>query len=133
MIGKDDGVDVFIDSEGSLKRKSKKVSDKHREFYVSVFREIEAASNLDIYFTDSDDADIVIHNTGKRGGATRRKGYFDLNARKDGRKKLTDLTKEILAARVLSCFGLDYFTNKDDHDGDDSLMSYWSAEMTIKD
>ena len=34
----------------------------------------------------------------------------------------------VLASNVLTCFGLDFLGKKDDHVGDDSLMSYWRSD-----
>ena len=126
--GKDDIINVHIDSEGSFKKKSKKVSISHQNFYESVFQEIEDATDLEIEFTDSNDADIIIHNTGKRGSASKKKGYFDVNGGKIGRKRLNDEWRENLAAYILTCFGLDYFGKNDAHSSDDSLMSYYLSE-----
>ena len=100
----------------------------HQNFYESLFEEIEAATELDIIITDSEDADIVIHSSSKRGIVNKRKGYFDVNTGKNGRKRLNDARRESLAANVLTCFGLDFFKKNDNHSGDDSLMSYSYAE-----
>ena len=126
--GKDDIINVHIDSEGSFKKKSKKIPTSQQNFYESLFEEIETATELDINITDFQDADIVIHSTGKRGKVKPRKGYFDVNGGKNGRKRLNDTRREILAASVLTCFGLDYFEKSDDHSGDDSLMSYYVSD-----
>ena len=123
--GKDDIINVYIDSEGSHKRKSKKVSSSHQNFYESLFQEIEDATQLKIEFTDSDDADIIIHSTGKRMSTKKKRGYFDVNSGKIGIKRLNDAGRENLASDVLTCFGLDFFEKNDVQNSDDSLMSYY--------
>ena len=130
--GRDDIINVHVDSEGSFKKKSKKVSTSHQNFYESVFQEVEDATDLEIEFTDSNDADIIIHSTGKRGKVLKKKGYFDVNGGKDGRKRLNDKLRERLAAHVLTCFGLDYFGKNEEHSSDDSLMSYYLSESGYK-
>ena len=126
--GKDDIINVYIDSEGSHKKKSKKVSSSHQNFYESLFQEIEDATQLKIEFTDSDEADIIIHSTGKRMSTKKKKGYFDVNSGKIGIKRLNDAGRENLASDVLTCFGLDFFEKNDFHNSDDSLMSYYLSD-----
>ena len=74
------------------------------------------------------DADIIIHSTGKKGSTQKKRGYFDINGGKHGRKKINDHRREILAAFVLPCFGLALFGEDDNHSSDDSLMSYYLSD-----
>ena len=93
-----------------------------------MFQEIEDATQLKIEFTDSDEADIIIHSTGKRMSTKKKKGYFDVNSGKIGIKRLNDAGRENLASDVLTCFGLDFFEKNDFHNSDDSLMSYYLSD-----
>ena len=126
--GKDEIINVHIDSDGSFKNKSKKISKNVQAFYQSLFEEIETATELNINFTELGDADIIIHSTGKKGSTQKKRGYFDINGGKHGRKKINDHRREILAAFVLPCFGLALFREDDNHSSDDSLMSYYLSD-----
>ncbi len=126
--GKDGVVNVHIDNSGEYKRKSRKISESHNAFYLDLFEELKEATGLMIVFSEIKKADIIIHSTGKKGGTTPKKGFFEVNAARTMTKRLDDKNRELLASEVLTCFGLDYFQQEDIHEADDSLMSYMFNE-----
>ena len=128
MSGGDGVVNVHLDVDGDYKRKSKSVSRSHRSFYDDLFSEVEEVTGLSVENTGIDDADIIIHGTGRRLKVKRRRNFFDVNSGKLHSKALNDSRREVLASNVLTCFGLDFLGKKDDHVGDDSLMSYWRSD-----
>ena len=139
--GKDGIINIYIDTLGYYKTKSRTISKSQKSFYMDLFKEIEEAAGISIEISEISEikqADIIIHSTGRKGAVKPKGSFYDINTAKTTTEKLNDRNREILASAVLTCFGLDYFRKKDEHEPDDSLMSYMFNEsgyngLTIND
>ena len=128
MSDKDGIINVHIDKTGSFKKKSKRLLVKHSDFFDDILGEISDATGQDVNYVSAKDADILIHSSGKKANTSKKRNYFDVNIGNNSKGKLNDLKKESIATHILYCFGLEDISKKVDHDGDDSLMSYWYSE-----
>ena len=127
ISGGDGIINVWIDRKGKFKKKSRITPQPWVDFTESLLEEIQDATGLQISYRQLDEADIIIHGKGKRGPYTwKLNNYFEVNGSSyfENAKRLNDANREDMAAYILTCFGLDFFKKRDQHESDDSLMSY---------
>ena len=70
-----DGVECALDVDGDYKRKSKSVSSLIVPFMM-ISSEVEEVTGLSVEDTGIDDADIIIHGTGRRLKVKRRRNFL---------------------------------------------------------